>query len=249
MLAAMIVHRTDEHGRQLKGITTMNRILLSTAAAGAVLLLAACGSSSKSHSSDAAKSNSLAAMPTASGSIGSTGSTAPSKRAAPASGKHNAADIAFVTDMIPHHQLAIRMADLANGRANDAQVKELAVAIKEAQEPEITTMSGWLSGWVKSKSATSSNSGQEGFSVSGSASHGGRIIDAELVTLEKATGAPFDRMWVTMMISHHTGAIQTARTELTSGINTDAKKLAQSIRTSQGTESGKLKKLLANLPT
>jgi uncharacterized protein (DUF305 family) len=251
MLTVMTAHGTDEDRRG--GTTTMKRILLCTAATGAVLLLAACGNASKSHSSDPAKSSSMAGISMGSGSTGSTGttgSTTLSKRAAqaPASGKHNAADIAFVTDMIPHHQLAITMADLATSKASDDQVKQLAAGIKKAQEPEITIMSGWLSGWVKSKSATPANSGHEGFSAPGSASHGGRIIDAEVVTLENATGAAFDRMWVTMMINHHAGAIQTARTEVALGANTDAKKLAESIRTSQGTESGKLKELLATLP-
>jgi len=47
--------------------------------------------------------------------------------------------------MIPHHQQAVEMATLAETRAADAAVKTLAGQIKAAQDPEIRTMTGWLS--------------------------------------------------------------------------------------------------------
>ena len=56
-------------------------------------------------------------------------------------------DIAFAQLMIPHHQQAIEMADLAATNATSAEVKALAAQIKAAQDPEISMMTQWLTGW------------------------------------------------------------------------------------------------------
>ncbi len=49
--------------------------------------------------------------------------------------------------MIPHHQQAIEMADLAESRAESQEVKDLATDIEAAQGPEIETLTGWLESW------------------------------------------------------------------------------------------------------
>ena len=62
-------------------------------------------------------------------------------------GGHNEADVTFALDMIPHHQQAIEMADLAESRAESQEVKDLATDIEAAQGPEIETLTGWLESW------------------------------------------------------------------------------------------------------
>ena len=50
--------------------------------------------------------------------------------------------------MIPHHEQAVEMADLAlQNDAASEDVKALAGQIKTAQDPEIQTMQAWLSQW------------------------------------------------------------------------------------------------------
>ena len=66
---------------------------------------------------------------------------------AEASSQFNDADVAFATDMIPHHQQAVQMAELAADRAGSDQVRQLAEDIEAAQGPEIDTMTGWLDDW------------------------------------------------------------------------------------------------------
>ena len=56
-------------------------------------------------------------------------------------------DISFAQLMIPHHQQAVEMADLALLRVTSPEVKELAEQIKAAQDPEIEMMSMWLQRW------------------------------------------------------------------------------------------------------
>ena len=59
----------------------------------------------------------------------------------------NAQDVSFLKDMIPHHEQAVVMSDLALSQAGSPAVKDLATRIKAAQGPEIATMKGWLSSW------------------------------------------------------------------------------------------------------
>ena len=72
-------------------------------------------------------------------------SSSPSGQSAP--GAHNDADVAFATDMIPHHAQAVAMAKMVPTRASSQQVKDLATQIQAAQDPEIKLMSGWLEAW------------------------------------------------------------------------------------------------------
>ncbi len=43
---------------------------------------------------------------------------------------HNAQDVTSPKDMVPHHQQAVEMADLADSRAADPRVRDIAARIK-----------------------------------------------------------------------------------------------------------------------
>ena len=151
----------------------------------------------------------------------------------------------FVQMMIPHHQQAVQMAELAETRAADPEVKKLAGEIKAAQAPEIATMTGWLTAW--GMPAPSASAGH-GTSMPGM-DHGmpGMMSDADLAKLAAASGTEFDRQFLTMMIAHHEGAITMAKDEVARGVNADAKALAQQIITAQQGEIDTMKKILDRL--
>jgi uncharacterized protein (DUF305 family) len=207
------------------------RTALAVAALASTALVAACGSS---------PSNSTTTT------LGSTPSTTSSYGPA-ATGPHNSADVAFATDMIPHHAQAVEMATMALSQGTNTQVKTLATAIKGAQDPEINTMSGWLVGWGKKVPAGSSMTGMTGMGGSGT-SMNGMMSDAEMSQLRQASGAAFDRLWVQMMTKHHQGAVQMANTELSMGQNTDAKALATRIIRAQTAEIATMTALAKTLP-
>lgn len=150
---------------------------------------------------------------------------------------HNGADVAFATGMIPHHQQALEMAEVAAERATDPKVKDLANRIEKAQDPEIEQMSGWLREW--GQPVPTPGGGHAGHS-----GMPGMMSDAEMGSLMKASGADFDRMFLEMMIRHHEGAIEMAKTEQTKGANAGAKRLAGSIATSQSAEIEEMRDLL-----
>jgi uncharacterized protein (DUF305 family) len=64
----------------------------------------------------------------------------------------------------------------------------------------------------------------------------GMMSADDMKQLEQAKGAEFDKMWLDMMIKHHQGAIDMAKTELGKGASTDAKGLAQKIIDAQQAE-------------
>jgi uncharacterized protein (DUF305 family) len=61
-------------------------------------------------------------------------------------------DRAFIDEMVPHHQGAIRMAQAVSEKTEDVELKRLAGAIIEAQAQEIRQMNRWRTQWYGSAS-------------------------------------------------------------------------------------------------
>ncbi|OIJ26047.1 DUF305 domain-containing protein [Nocardioides luteus] len=155
---------------------------------------------------------------------------------------HNDADVTFAQQMIPHHQQAIEMAKAAETHAESQEVKDLAADIEAAQGPEIKTMTGWLEDWGEDVP----DEGMPGMDHGDMPSDGmtGMMSQDDMNELGNATGAAFDRMFLTMMIEHHEGAIEMAKTEQADGESADAKALAEDIETAQTEEIQTMQDLL-----
>ena len=104
-------------------------------------------------------------------------------------------DIAFAEMMIPHHEQAIEMSELALMNSTNPEVLELAQEIKSSQAPEIELMASWSG----VKSSTHAGHTMDGM-----------LSEDELNALRAATGAEFDRLFLQGMIKHHQGAIEMA---------------------------------------
>jgi len=183
--------------------------------------------------------------PTAAVSSGHPSATASS----PAS-SFNDADVMFAQQMIPHHQQAIEMAQMAPSHAQNPKVKHLAAEIVVAQAPEIKTMTGWLHAWGKPVPTGMPEMMSPVPGMMGSPSPGmmspvpGMMSPQDMSQLMAAHGAHFDRMFLQMMIRHHQGAVDMAKTEQARGLNPDAKKLAQQIETSQTAQIAQMQQML-----
>jgi uncharacterized protein (DUF305 family) len=156
---------------------------------------------------------------------------------------HNNADVEFAQGMIPHHEQAIEMAQLAEGRVSSPEVKQLAADIEAAQDPEIETMTGWLEDWGEDVPSGGSMEGMDHGDMSGD-NMPGMMSDADMEELESASDAEFDQMFLTMMIEHHEGAIEMARAERSDGEYAEAVDLAKKIETDQTAEIATMEKLL-----
>ena len=156
----------------------------------------------------------------------------------------NDADVTFATEMIPHHQQAVEMAELATDRAQSPEVQQLAEDIERAQGPEIETMTQWLKNWGQESPSGSMDHGDMGHGDSQEMP--GMMDEAEMTQLMKSDGATFDQMFLQMMVEHHEGAIEMARTEQANGENADALALAEQVESDQEAEIAKMKKLLGS---
>ncbi|TYP88640.1 DUF305 domain-containing protein [Blastococcus xanthinilyticus] len=156
---------------------------------------------------------------------------------------HNDADVAFVQGMLPHHEGALRMAQLADGRAYDPRVIDLANRIEAAQGPEIETMTGWLEAWgepLPEDDMGGMDHGSGGMDMEG-------MTEEDMTALDSTSGAEFDRMFLEMMIPHHQGAVDMAETEIADGSNPDAVDMAREIVESQTAEIEEMQTLLTEL--
>lgn len=201
---------------------TLRRItILAAVVTAATVALAACGNGS--HSSES--------MTTAMGATSDSMS---------ASAGFNTADVAFARGMIPHHQQAVEMADIAldPARGASAKVRELATGIKAAQDPEIKLMTGWMTTWGQPMQMDTAM----GRNMS---SMDGMMSDQDMVNLHALNGAAFDTMWLQTMIRHHQGAIAAAETIKSAGSSSDVLTLADQVIAAQQAEIGVMKALLA----
>lgn len=151
-----------------------------------------------------------------------------------------AVDKAFVRQMIPHHQMAVDMAELAEKRGEHEEVKQLATDIISAQSKEIAE----LEAIAKELDVTPAKP----MGDSGSMEHGDMAADAKALglsmnemgmsmnmgSLERAE--PFDKAFIAEMTPHHEGAIAMANAQLAGGKNADLKKIATAIIAAQEKE-------------
>ena len=149
----------------------------------------------------------------------------------------NDADVMFAQMMIPHHEQALELADMALDPTLMAseQVKALASQIKAAQDPEIDVMTQWLTEWDQPLMDMSEDHSM--------AMEGMLSID-ELGALGELTGEEFDQAWVSAMIAHHKGAIKMADTVKAEGESALVQELADAIIQAQKSEIDTLELLL-----
>jgi uncharacterized protein (DUF305 family) len=138
----------------------------------------------------------------------------------------------FIEQMIPHHDGAIAMANLALQKAKRPEIKTLATAIIAAQTTEIQSMNGWYQDWFGSTVSKGSTGMMGGGMMSGYGMHmGGR---EDMTALENASD--FDKAFIEEMIPHHQLAIMMANM-LQSGTNRpEMQQLAKNIISSQSKE-------------
>ncbi|KDN76641.1 DUF305 domain-containing protein [Streptomyces olindensis] len=211
--------------------TLTRRAALVVVAGVAVTALAACGGDGNDNGSGhQGHASSSAGADTGSGTA-----------TEPTAGQHNAQDVSFAQGMIPHHQQALEMARLADGRASSGAVKDLAARIEKAQDPEIKTMTGWLKAW--GEDVPEPGAGMD-HSAAGHSGMPGMMSDDDMAELEKSSGKAFDAKFLALMVEHHEGAVEMATVEKSKGRYGPAKAMADDIVTAQNAEISEMNKLL-----
>jgi uncharacterized protein (DUF305 family) len=150
----------------------------------------------------------------------------------------DADDVAFASQMIPHHQQAVDLSALVPDHTTNPQVIQLAKTISAEQAPEIETLKAFLVQWKEDPDSDTGHGGH------GDMAMNGMVDDATMQRLKSLNGAQFDTLWLQSMIGHHRGAIEMSNAEIANGANVDAKTLAHSIVTAQQGEIDQMNKML-----
>jgi uncharacterized protein (DUF305 family) len=155
---------------------------------------------------------------------------------AAAQAKTTAADRAFVREMVPHHQMAVEMAEMARRDADHRRIKTLARSIIEDQNTEIRE----LTAIRKRLNVKPLPSGHEHHELMmRDAETLGLTMDEMGMSMDMSDldGAkPFDKAFIDMMITHHQGAIRMARAELDKGGSAELRAIARAIVSAQKRE-------------
>jgi uncharacterized protein (DUF305 family) len=146
----------------------------------------------------------------------------------PSNSDYSADDIAFAEQMIPHHEQAIEMSEIALLNTTNPEILQIAQQIKDAQSPEIELMKSWTG----VKASTHSGHLMEGM-----------LSQSELSELRAAQGKDFDRLFLQGMIKHHEGAIVMAQ-DVANSKNQDVASLSASIIAAQKLEIATMEELL-----
>ena len=148
---------------------------------------------------------------------------------------YTGADIMFLQMMIPHHQQAIDISNIALKSSKDSELLALANTIIKAQSAEIVQMESWLN---------EAGAGIDmGHSMDGM---GGMLDDEELSALTAATGKTFDTLWLRGMIGHHDGAIHMT-TMIRDASNADIKTFGEGVVKDQSAQIVQMNAMLKRI--
>ncbi|WP_437021767.1 DUF305 domain-containing protein [Streptomyces sp. enrichment culture] len=209
-------------------------LLTASLAALAVLGLGACDSGPKAK--PAATGGPSVIAPGMPGEANRTLSAEDAERHRADDDSPNSADVAYAQMMIRHHSQALEMTELAPQRAGSAQLKRLAERIAAAQGPEITAMRGWLR--KHGEKETGEGHGHDHAAMPGMAT------EAQLEKLRAARGGAFDQLFLTLMITHHEGAVTMATDVKAQGNNVQIEEMADDVVAQQTSEIARMREML-----
>ncbi|MGI5424068.1 DUF305 domain-containing protein [Streptomyces sp. CA-179760] len=146
----------------------------------------------------------------------------------------NSADVSYARMMIEHHAQALVMTGLAPKRAESKDVKRIAERIAAGQEPEIEAMKGWLKSYGKPLKAGRHEH----------ATMPGMATEAQLQKLRASDGKAFDHLFLTLMTTHHQGAITMATDVKGQGNNIRVEEMADEVIAQQTSEITRMRNML-----
>ncbi|KUM87308.1 MULTISPECIES: DUF305 domain-containing protein [Streptomyces] len=146
----------------------------------------------------------------------------------------NSADVSYARMMIAHHAQALELTELAPQRAESVKLKALAERISAAQGPEIDAMRAWLKEYGQSEKSD----------AHAHARMPGMATEAQLEKLRAAKGKAFDELFLTLMITHHEGAITMATDVKGQGNNIRIEEMADDVVAQQTSEINRMRNML-----
>lgn len=169
------------------------------------------------------------------GGPGEPGRTAtPGEHLGESESRATAADVVFAEAMIPHHRQALEMTALVDDRTTDPRIRAIAERITASQEPEIKALTAWLAALGRTPPDGHDHMGGQ---------YGMATVE-QMNRLRAARGEEFDRLFLTLMIAHHEGAVAMAEEEIAKGTDYTMRYLAKDVAAGQTVEINRMRRLL-----
>jgi uncharacterized protein (DUF305 family) len=159
-----------------------------------------------------------------------------------------------MSGMIVHHRQALVMAGWAPTHGASPAVRLLCDRILVSQRDEIALMETWLRDHHQTLPDTTPAAGNAmpGMAMGGSATlMPGMLTPPQLAELNHASGADFDRLFLTFMIQHHEGALTMVQQLFnTPGAAQESAvfQVATGVNADQTAEIDRMRRMLAALP-
>ncbi|MGE5765388.1 MAG: DUF305 domain-containing protein [Mycobacterium leprae] len=132
-------------------------------------------------------------------------------------------EINFMKNMIDHHAMAVRMAEMCRDRAVHSQLRSMCKDIETSQRREIREMRSWLRDWY--------NTDHQPSMMHMPAGEMRRMHEMQM-----SSGRQFEIHFMTMMIPHHEQAIREAKTCRNRAHHGDLRQLCRNIIKTQAAE-------------
>lgn len=154
-------------------------------------------------------------------------------------GDSKAVDQAFVRQMVPHHLMAVAMAEQAQERAEHNEIKDLATAIIAAQRKEITELRAIAKDLGVESDMPMGGGGMPHSTMADDAKTLGLTVDQMGMSMDMGAmgGADdYDLAFIDGMTPHHVGAIAMAKAQLAGGEHAELRQLSEAIISAQQKE-------------
>ena len=158
-------------------------------------------------------------------------------------------DQQYIDMMVPHHESAVAMAELATVRSQRAELQEYAAAVIAAQSTEIAQLRSWRMEWFGSEETPpmsempmlpGMSAGMPGHDMSG----GTMDMEQDIRDLEGASD--FDRAFLEAMIVHHAMAVEASEIAVAGEVRAEIKALTEDVIADQRAEIQQMEAWLAS---
>ncbi|MBG6237186.1 uncharacterized protein (DUF305 family) [Mycetocola sp. CAN_C7] len=173
------------------------------------------------------------------------------------------AEAGFSRDMQTHHNQGVELSFIIRDLTDDDEVRLLAYDIATTQGAQSGMMRGWLAAWGLPQAPSEPTmtwmtrptlEGEGHDHGSGDSAHEpgqpmpGLATDEQITELKSLTGVAAERMFLTLMIAHHQGAIEMAEAVLDRSTNSTVRTFATGVVKAQQSEIDLMESMLAERP-
>ncbi|GAA2777683.1 DUF305 domain-containing protein [Saccharopolyspora taberi] len=153
------------------------------------------------------------------------------------SAEHSTTDQEFARQFLAQQGQILELAELASEQSTNAQVKQVAGSIQQAQQPELDAVNAWLASTAGQQSGSAPEDTEPGDEADAV------LTQQEVQQLSNAQGPAFDQQWAQAMTRLHESVLALARSEMEEGSAKELRSIAERVVSSQQSQLEQLRSL------